>query len=509
VVEANDGYDAVIAVTLGGVVQRWDPGGMAGLSSSPVWSRSTRRGGCTSDHIFAAPLVQLRRFSSSGFKANYTTDLVFIGTRYSSLCSGDAEKDNKIFAIRSDNGAVEWTFNTSNTVDMDVVWGLAQEEGSDILFVATDRVNSTQDSLWAIDVLTGTLLWSVNVGPLWTTPLLMDGRLYVSTTAGEIKAINPSTGATLWATSNGGIPIINDPRIIKTAADEVLIASVDLNGNVWVVRDDDFFGSSVWSASLPGTTAPGPLVAGLGGENIFVGGADGRVYQLDLATGAVEASRLTVAGEAMVDLAIEEDDATPRAPSLFATTDGGRILRFCQPFRTNTYPLDSDGDGVTDGVDNAPAVANPGQADSDQDGIGDVTDPPELELAQASYLIWPGVDTNDPNAQFDGDLNSNGIPNGIEFFHGSALPLTLSPVTENTTEYAKVVFRRSDDGFDAEYHVGYSFDLVNWYVAQAGVDGVVITVLDDNGLGDRITVRVPVSGTNVFFCYFTASIETP
>jgi len=502
VVLANDGLIVVFLVTEEGEVERWDIEGTPNL----IWSESIKRNvACTSDSIIAAPLVQLRRFSSAAFQAEYSTDLVYVGTRYGGACGiGDPDEDNQIVAYNAQNGNPVWTFNNSATVDMDFVGALAQEDGSDILFVASDRTDPTFDSLWAIDVLTGTLLWSENVGPVWTTPLLMDGRLYVCTLGGELKVLDQSTGAVIWSASNGGTPIIADPRMLKTASGDVLIASVDISGRVWLARDDDFFGSSLWSINLPAGAKGSALEFGLGGEILYVGSDDGRIYQLDLTTGAVKAFRSAGAGEVVTDLAI----GGVGMPSLFATTDGGRLLRFCQQFETNTYPIDTDGDGVTDGVDNAPNVANPGQADSDQDGIGDVMDPPNLELARASYLLWSGGDTNNPNAQFEGDLNSNGIPNGIEFFHGPALPLTLLPVTENTTEYAKVTFDRSDIAFDAEYHVGYSYDLANWNVAREGIDGVVITVMNISG-GDRITVRVPANGSRVFFCYFTASIGTP
>ena len=39
-------------------------------------------------------------------------------------------------------------------------------------------------------------------------------------------------------------------------------------------------------------------------------------------------------------------------------------------------PVDSDGDGVTDGMDNCPITRNPGQDDGDNDGIGNVCDVP-------------------------------------------------------------------------------------------------------------------------------------
>jgi hypothetical protein len=62
--------------------------------------------------------------------------------------------------------------------------------------------------------------------------------------------------------------------------------------------------------------------------------------------------------------------------------------------RTFTVPLtpDGDGDGVADGSDNCPLVANPGQADRDGDGIGDACDPldgrpPQQQLADLEAAV--------------------------------------------------------------------------------------------------------------------------
>jgi Thrombospondin type 3 repeat len=61
---------------------------------------------------------------------------------------------------------------------------------------------------------------------------------------------------------------------------------------------------------------------------------------------------------------------------------------------------DRDGDGIPDDVDNAPDIFNPGQADYDHDGVGDVADPDDDNDGVAD-----GQDANplDPNSDSDGD----------------------------------------------------------------------------------------------------------
>ncbi|MGH8189323.1 MAG: thrombospondin type 3 repeat-containing protein, partial [Steroidobacteraceae bacterium] len=58
---------------------------------------------------------------------------------------------------------------------------------------------------------------------------------------------------------------------------------------------------------------------------------------------------------------------------------------------------DTDGDGVCDKTDNCPLVANPNQADSDGDGIGDACDTP-----------------TDPCAALGGDTDGDGVCDKID-----------------------------------------------------------------------------------------------
>jgi len=64
---------------------------------------------------------------------------------------------------------------------------------------------------------------------------------------------------------------------------------------------------------------------------------------------------------------------------------------------------DSDGDGVADGVDNCPGVANPDQADEDSDALGDACDPCP-PFAGNTDTDGDGVpDQCDPNPASPGD----------------------------------------------------------------------------------------------------------
>lgn len=64
---------------------------------------------------------------------------------------------------------------------------------------------------------------------------------------------------------------------------------------------------------------------------------------------------------------------------------------------------DEDGDGCTDLDDNCPHIANPGQADSERDGVGDVCDPNPDEMGDTILAFVGDFTPPEPLFTFTGD----------------------------------------------------------------------------------------------------------
>jgi len=93
-------------------------------------------------------------------------------------------------------------------------------------------------------------------------------------------------------------------------------------------------------------------------------------------------------------------------------------------------PLDTDGDGVLDTIDNAPYISNPDQADADGDGIGDVADnAPNVSNPGQEDADNDGVgDVIDSNAVTIGPLSNGTITaNPTTAVSGTTINLTITP----------------------------------------------------------------------------------
>jgi len=87
-----------------------------------------------------------------------------------------------------------------------------------------------------------------------------------------------------------------------------------------------------------------------------------------------------------------------------------------------------DGDTIDDDIDNCPDDANPGQEDTDGDGIGDACDP----INNVSIDVKPGSDTNPVNCKSKGVTPIAILMDEAELLliDPDTLQLNVVPVTE-------------------------------------------------------------------------------
>lgn len=103
------------------------------------------------------------------------------------------------------------------------------------------------------------------------------------------------------------------------------------------------------------------------------------------------------------------ESLAPTDPTAFVTglawIDDGRPINFTMiPLVVNTDPTgDTDGDGIADDVDNCPSNANPDQADSDGDGIGNICDPDDDNDGVADEVDNCPVTANPSQGDADAD----------------------------------------------------------------------------------------------------------
>jgi len=145
--------------------------------------------------------------------------------------------------------------------------------------VIDDRVfvGSYDNKIYALNASTGAHLWNYTTGfVVYSSPAVAEGRVFVGSRNGMIYALNASTGVHLWNHTTGGAiwssPVVGDGKVFIGSEDRRVYA---LNATT---------GALIWSYLTGERVNSSPAVAD---GKVYVGSYDKNVYALNATNGAL------------------------------------------------------------------------------------------------------------------------------------------------------------------------------------------------------------------------------
>jgi outer membrane protein assembly factor BamB len=169
-----------------------------------------------------------------------------------------------VYAIDQVTGVVLWQIKTNGLPFLSNV-------NDDLLTVASE------ETLYAVNVTDGSVVWTWEAeGLLKSCPFQKDGMVFVGSWDTNLYALNQSSGNDLWMIDTGwGIEstpvVVNDLVIFASHDQHVYAADVD-SGNI------------IWQVTCHAGIHTDPVIWH---DSVLVGSDDGRLYRIDVSSGEV------------------------------------------------------------------------------------------------------------------------------------------------------------------------------------------------------------------------------
>jgi eukaryotic-like serine/threonine-protein kinase len=244
--------------------------------------------------------------------------------------------------IQPDQITQQWVFSTGGAV-----------QSSPLVVNGVLYVSSSDRRVYALDASTGKKKWVFSTGgAVSSSPTVVDGVLYIGSDDHRVYALDTSTGKEKWTFLTSG-PVQSTPTVLSGV---LYISSLD--GKIYAL--DSSTGQQKWTFSLGFAVHASPTVAG---GVLYIGSFDGSIYALDASTGkqnwvftttsAVWSTAVVVGGVLYIgsddDKVYALDASTGEQKGTFSTGDRVRsspvvvnTVLYVGSFDHNIYAIDAN-----------------------------------------------------------------------------------------------------------------------------------------------------------------------
>jgi len=239
----------------------------------------------------------------------------------------------KIQAVEVDTGR---TVETEVVSDDSEIVGGPLIDGDNLYIGADDGILRSYDLDFSNQQVTFNDDWEYEVdGEIWSTPIIHDDTLIITSLDHHVYALNKNTGELLWKAKTGGAvaatPVIKEDTVFVGSFDGVFYA-FDLNTGEekWIFEEASNW---YWSSAV------------IKDQTIYIPSLDGKLYALDIRSGKkeweLETNGAIVGSAAIVSdmIVVGSTDGEIR----IADISSGELLDSCDLGESIQSPITSDG----------------------------------------------------------------------------------------------------------------------------------------------------------------------
>jgi outer membrane protein assembly factor BamB len=268
--------------------------------------------------------------SPSGLFVDFggVANLVLVGTRAPT-------GDSKFYALNLGDGSEAWHFdNGGGPNGIGIITGQAQVQYPNrVYFTSRTKGGGSSNTVWCLQFTPTTVnkQWGLAYGDTDAGPVLRNNVLYVGNTTGQVRALDPIGGGSLWtgpyATGDG--PVKGYIWVQQIAGSPRLFFST--NGKVHAIKDNGpaTAPTAFWSTPVAVANVSPPYF--LNGR-VYVGGDNSRVYSIDGTVATPPGPNTVVLGDPLVSKVVGSPTIDTANQVLLVGSDQGLIYSVLLPF---------------------------------------------------------------------------------------------------------------------------------------------------------------------------------